>query len=64
LGKAIQQPRGKNALSLQIAEQYVAQLGEILGNAEVEIMPMEVAQIHSLIQSILPNYQGLPGGKK
>jgi regulator of protease activity HflC (stomatin/prohibitin superfamily) len=64
IGKAIQQPRGKNALSLQIAEQYVAQLGEILGNAEVEIMPMEVAQIHSLIQSILPNYPGLTGGKK
>jgi regulator of protease activity HflC (stomatin/prohibitin superfamily) len=64
IGKAIQQPRGKNALSLQIAEQYVSQLGEILENSEVEVMPMEVAQIHSLIQSILPNYQGLPGGKK
>jgi len=63
IAEAIGRPQGRSALSLQIAEQYVNQLGEILKGAEVQVMPMEVAQIHSLIQAVLPNYQGLPGGK-
>ncbi len=54
VAKAIKKPKGKDAMSLRIAEQFINQFGNILGAAETSILPLEVAQIKSLLQAVLP----------
>lgn len=51
---AIQLPRGQEAVAMRIAEQFVNQFGEILENARTSVMPVDVAQIRALLQSVLP----------
>ena len=50
----IQRPKGKSAVSLRIAEQFINQFGNILDTAETSVLPVEVAQIKSFFDAILP----------
>lgn len=50
---AIQQPKGKVAVSLRVAEQYLEQFGRILESGDVAVMPIDVAQVRSLLQAAL-----------
>ena len=54
IAEAIQKPKGRNALSLQIANGYIANLGKILDQADVSVMPLEAAKIQGLLSAILP----------
>lgn len=62
VGNAIKLPKGKQALAMQIADQFVQQLGQILQNADTTVLPHDLAQVRSVFQSILP--QGFPEGDK
>ena len=53
VAQAIQQPKGKTAVSLRIADQYVAQFGRILESGKIAVMPLEVAQVRSILQTVL-----------
>ncbi len=54
IAKAIQQPKGGNAVSFRIVEQFITQFGHILENAETSVLPMNVAQIKAVLQAIIP----------
>ena len=52
VASAIQLPKGKQAVSLRIAEQFVTQLGEILSTAETEVLPFDIAHVKSLFDTV------------
>ncbi len=52
VAKAIQLPKGKQAVSLQIAEQFIAQLGDILSTAETQVLPFDIAQIKGVFDTV------------
>ena len=58
VAKALQHPRGKQAVSLRIAEQFIAQLGEILNTAETQVLPYDIAQIRGVLDGVLGNRGG------
>ena len=42
---AVNQPGGADAMNLQLVETYVDRLKELLGKADVSVVPMDVAKI-------------------
>ena len=54
IAAATQLPKGQEAMAMRIAEQFVSQFGEILERARTSVMPVDVAQIRALLQSVLP----------
>jgi regulator of protease activity HflC (stomatin/prohibitin superfamily) len=50
---ALQKPKGKTAMSLRIAEQFINQFGSIIETANTSILPLEVAQIKSILSSVM-----------
>jgi len=63
ISQAINKPGGKTAMTMQLAEQYIHQVGDILETSETSILPMEAAQLKGLIGSILPGLSRKEGGK-
>ena len=59
---AIQTAKGREAMNLRIAEQFIARFGEILDSAETAVLPAEVAQIRSFLQSVLSGSESRRGG--
>lgn len=53
VAQAIRQRGGDTAFALRIADQYVAQFGRILEGGNVSVMPLEVAQVRSILQTVL-----------
>ena len=62
IAAAIQLPKGQEAVAMRIAEQFVSQFGEILERARTSVMPVDVAQIRALLQSVLPRSGGAGDG--
>lgn len=56
VGEAIRQPGGNSAMSLRIAEQYVQRFGYILQEVDASVLPADVAQIKSFLESVGPVY--------
>ena len=54
IAAAIQRPKGQEAVAMRIAEQFVDQFGAILESARASVMPVDVAQIRALLQSVMP----------
>lgn len=54
IAAAIQLPTGQEAVAMRIAEQFVGQFGEILDRARTSVMPVDVAQLRALLQSVIP----------
>ncbi|TFH06504.1 MAG: paraslipin [Spirochaetales bacterium] len=52
VAKAIELPKGKQAVSLRIAEQFIAQLGDILDQAETQVLPFDIANIKALFDTV------------
>jgi regulator of protease activity HflC (stomatin/prohibitin superfamily) len=52
VAKAIQLPKGKQAVSLRIAEQFIKELGDILESAETQVLPFDIAHIKSLYETV------------
>jgi regulator of protease activity HflC (stomatin/prohibitin superfamily) len=54
IAQALRQPKGKNAMSLRLAEQYINQFGHILEQTDTSVLPLEAAQLKSLIEAAGP----------
>jgi len=54
IAESLQQPNADKAKTLRIIDQYVEQLGGILGTAETTVLPAELAQVRSIIEGIAP----------
>ncbi len=54
IAAALQLPKGRTAMSVRLAEQYVEQFGEILKGAETSVLPLEVANLKGIIDTVLP----------
>ncbi|HUX20239.1 MAG TPA: slipin family protein [Spirochaetia bacterium] len=55
IAEALRQPGGDTAMSLRVAEQYIGQFSKILQMAKTQILPFDIAQIKSLVGSVLPH---------
>jgi regulator of protease activity HflC (stomatin/prohibitin superfamily) len=54
VAEAIKSPGGDKAVNLRLTNQFVQQLEDILGDAQVSVMPHDLAQIQSVVSSMLP----------
>lgn len=54
IAESLQQPNADKAKTLRIIDQYVAQLGDILGKADTTVLPVELSQVRSIIEGIAP----------
>jgi hypothetical protein len=52
VAKSIQLPKGKQAVSLRIGEQFVARLGEVFEQAETQVLPFDIAHIKSIFDTV------------
>ncbi len=46
-------PKGKQALSLRIAEQFIARLGEIFAKANTSVLPVDLAGLKGAIDAVI-----------
>lgn len=61
IADAIRTPGGDKATRFRIAEQFISQFGNIVENAETTVLPFDLAQFKSLIQTVIG--QGEKGEK-
>ena len=54
VASALQEPKGKTAMSIRLAEQYIEQMGVILKNSQVSVLPSDIANVKGLFQALLP----------
>jgi regulator of protease activity HflC (stomatin/prohibitin superfamily) len=59
---AIKLPKGRQAVSLRIAEQFISQLGDILHRAETSVLPYEAAHLKGMLESVVPGLRLGAGG--
>ena len=56
---AIQHPKGRTAVAMRIAQQFISNLGEIIRESETAVLPADLARLRAMVESI-----GLrPGGR-
>ena len=51
---AIRNPGGDKATNFRIAEQFIAQFGNIIETADTSVLPFEMAQLKSVLEAVLP----------
>jgi regulator of protease activity HflC (stomatin/prohibitin superfamily) len=60
---AIGEPQGAMAVKVQLAEQFIDNYGDILKQAQVSVLPANIADLKSVVESLkLPLYQPKVGG--
>ncbi|MCW8966476.1 MAG: paraslipin [Candidatus Pacearchaeota archaeon] len=52
ISKAIQKPKGKTAVSLRIAEQFILEFGHIISEADTSVLPADLANLQGVIRSL------------
>ena len=52
VAKSIQLPKGRQAVSLRIGEQFISQLGEVFDQAETQVLPFDIAHIKSIFDTV------------
>jgi regulator of protease activity HflC (stomatin/prohibitin superfamily) len=55
---ALKLPKGKSAMGLRLAEQYISKFGAILETAETTVLPEDLARLKGLIDSVAPGIAG------
>lgn len=58
MAQAIAQPGGNQAVKVQLAEQFIREYGNILEEANVSVLPSDLANFKSLIQTIKTSVKG------
>ncbi len=54
IAAALQLPKGRTAMSVRLAEQYVERFGEILKGSDISVLPSEIANLRGLLDSVVP----------
>ncbi|MBN2531711.1 MAG: paraslipin [Spirochaetales bacterium] len=52
IAKAIQKPKGKSAVALRIAEQFITEFGHIIAEADTSVLPSDLANLKGVVQSL------------
>ena len=52
IAQAISQPGGDNALKVQLAEQFLVEYGNILQEANISVLPADLANLKSVIETV------------
>lgn len=52
VAEALQKPGGGTALRMRIVEQYIEELGKILGDAQVSVAPLQLATLQGFFQGV------------
>jgi regulator of protease activity HflC (stomatin/prohibitin superfamily) len=52
IAQAIAQPGGDNAVKVQLAEQFLVEYGNILNEANVSVLPADLANLKSIIETV------------
>ncbi|MFO7729621.1 MAG: stomatin-like protein [Spirochaetia bacterium] len=55
VAEALQLPKGKSAMALRLAEQYLEQFGSIINTADTSVLPDDLARLKSLIDTVTPS---------
>lgn len=55
VARAIQHPKGRQAITMRIAEQFISQLGDILEHSHTQVLPYDIAQIKGVLDGVLGN---------
>ena len=55
IASSLQLPKGRTAMSVRLAEQYVEKFGEILKGTETSVLPSGIANIKGMLDTILPS---------
>ena len=63
IAKAAALPSGDQAIKMRLLEQFIAQTGNILKNADVSIVPSEVAKLEGFFQGMDKVTQNIQGAK-
>ena len=63
IAKAAALPSGDQAIKMRLLEQFIGQTGNILKNAEVSIVPSEVAKLEGFFQGMDKVTQNIQGAK-
>ena len=58
VAEALKLPKGKSAMALRLAEQYIDQFGSIIETAETSVLPDDLARLKSLIDTVAPTLGG------
>ncbi len=53
IATAIRTPKGKEAVSMRIAEQFIAEFGRIIESATVHVLPQEIANLKGLVRTLI-----------
>ncbi len=54
IASSLQLPKGRTAMSVRLAEQYVEQFGGILKGSETSVLPLEIANLKGIVDTVLP----------
>jgi len=65
VAEALKLPKGKSAMALRLAEQYIEQFGLILNTADTSVLPDDLARLKALIDTVTPSLgsRGNKGGQ-
>ena len=69
VAESVQKPGGDAAVKMRLQEKYISKLSFLLQESKVSVMPMEVAQLRGILDSVLSGNRGsasvaLPQGKR
>ena len=53
IARAIQKPKGRSAVSLRIAEQFITEFGNIISEADTQVLPSDLANLKGVLQSLI-----------
>jgi regulator of protease activity HflC (stomatin/prohibitin superfamily) len=53
IARAIQKPKGKSAVALRIAEQFIEEFGQIISEADTSVLPADLANLKGVVQSLI-----------
>lgn len=58
---ALQLPAGRSAMALQVAQQYITQLGAILRTSDISVLPADLANLRGLVDTFTKQQAAKPG---
>lgn len=63
VAQAITLPKGREAVALRVAEQFITELGRILESASTQVLPQDLANLRGFIRSMVTGLELTPTGK-
>ena len=64
IAQAIAKPGGNEAVAMQIKEHFIEEFGEIVQNANVSVVPVQLANIKGFFEGINQVAESIPSGEK